>query len=427
MEVALGVLDRRLAPREASFSPFLDDGGKVIDEGIALWFPGPHSYTGEDVLELQGHGGRFVLDLVLDRVLALGARPARPGEFTERAFLNGKLDLSQAEAVADLIDAGSRAAARAAVRSLQGEFSNAVDAVSETLVGLRVLIEAALDFSDEEDVPLVSVPEIERSLESLGEPLRSLIAAATEGAALRDGISVAIIGPPNVGKSSLLNRLTATQAAIVTEVAGTTRDVVERDLDIEGIPLKLADTAGLRETEDPIEAIGVERALAVADEADIVLSVESSDPAEATTPGGSPGAGGADARLISVVNKIDLSGLAPGWAAGSSARGVPQVRVSALTGAGIIELKREILRTAGVTAPGFGGAFTARRRHLDALRRAEKAVSEALATVGAHGTGALELVTEDVRRAHRALGEITGEFSIDDLLGEIFSAFCIGK
>lgn len=407
-------------PREALRTRFAGAAGEILDDGIALWFPGPASFTGEDVLELQGHGGPVVLDMVLARVVSLGARLARPGEFSERAFLNGKLDLSQAEAIADLIDASSQAAARGAARTLNGEFSKKIKSLVDGLIRLRVFVEGSLDFPDDEDVDAISTQTLITRLDELLDQHGAITRQAKQGTLLREGVSVAILGAPNVGKSSLLNRLVGRDAAIVTNIPGTTRDAVRESLHIQGVPVHLVDTAGLRPTTDPVESIGIERAWAAAAAADVVLQVfadgiETNEGSFTAQPNNS------QCTVVRVHNKIDLTGALPGE---RYHYGLPTVFVSAETSAGIDALKEVIRRVIGVTDP-VDGLFTARRRHLDALERARQALARARDT--AVTLAASELAADDLRLAQHALGEITGEFTTEDLLGEIFSTFCIGK
>ena len=413
-----------LQPRRASFGPFLDAVGAAIDEGIALWFPAPHSYTGDDVLELQGHGGPVVLRLLLARCLevgrARGLRIAEPGEFTRRAFLNDRLDLAQAEAVADLIDASTEAAARAATRSLSGEFSQRVHALGDALLELRTLVEATLDFPEEEIDFLEAAQALPR-LTGLLEQLDGLLSASRQGALLRDGLNVVLVGAPNVGKSSLLNRLAGEDVALVTPIAGTTRDRIAQAIELHGVPLNVIDTAGVRATDDPVERLGIERTLREVARADVVLHlVEAQSPAaDADVLARVNGALGRHVPLVTVVNKIDLAGLAP-----HAAR--ERVQLSALSGSGIDGLRRVLLDIAGWDAGAEGGAYLARARHLHALQRGREHVVAAQAHAQ-HGNRQLELFAEELRLAGRALGEITGEVSADDLLGQIFSRFCIGK
>ena len=434
--IATAVLGRELAPREATYGAFLDGDGSPLDVGIAIRFAAPHSFTGEDVLELQGHGGPVVLDLVLARALALGARAARPGEFSERAFLNDKLDLAQAEAVADLVESASGAAARAAVRSLAGDFSAEVGAVVAELDALRVWLEAALDFS-EEDIDFLADPDVERRVAGLVDRFDALLARSEQGQRLRDGLNVVIAGVPNVGKSSLLNALAGTERAIVTDVAGTTRDVLHEDIVLDGVPLHVVDTAGLRESEDPVEREGVVRARRAAHEADhVLLLVDASAPVlpegiDALLP---------DVPRTVVVNKVDLVG-APArgeLAVGKllAAAGVPAstdtsaeatgsvIAISARTGQGMDELREHLLSLAGRDA-SIEGVYLARRRHLDALAEARAFADGALERLR-EGTMP-ELAAEELRLARQALERITGRFDSEDLLGQIFSTFCVGK
>ena len=419
-DIARGVLGGLPPPRRAVLRAFRAADGETLDRGIALYFPAPASYTGEDVLELQGHGGPAVLDLVLARVLALGARPARPGEFTERAFLNGRLDLAQAEAVADLIEAASAEAARAAARSLEGALSRRARALSERLAALRVEVEAGLDFPDE-DLEAAGLDAVGEGIGSALRELGALLAGAAAGRALREGLTVVIAGRPNVGKSSLLNALAGCEAAIVTDAPGTTRDLVRERIVVRGMPVHVVDTAGLREARDAVEREGVRRAREQAGRADRVLLViddaagwtEGDRAARAALPEGVP--------VTVVRNKIDLTGRTPG-PAGEEA-GMPVLALSARTGAGLDALRDHLARLAGLGA-GAEGVWMARRRHLEALERARGALEAARAEAAA---GRAELVAEGLRLAHRALGELTGEFTTEELLGRIFSSFCIGK
>ena len=403
------------APRRAALRHFRDAGGGAIDRGIVLWFPGPASYTGEDTAEFHGHGGPAVQDALLARLVELGARPARPGEFTERAFLNGRIDLAQAEAVADLIETADAAGARAAMRSLDGAFSRRVHALTDELTALRAWIEAALDFP-EDDIDFLGDAELHRRIEALCADVAATRAAAAEGRRLVEGLTVVIAGAPNAGKSSLLNRLAGTDAAIVTEIAGTTRDALRESVRIEGVPLTLVDTAGLRSTDDPVESEGVRRARDALVRADrILLIVDSTSPASElpNLPD--------DVPVTTIRNKVDLSGEPPG--AGPNAA-PPVFHVSATTGAGIDPLRahlREVL-AGGADA---GGAFSARRRHLDALDHAVTAIEAARAELVSSGAG--ELAAEQLRRAQECLGPITGTVTTENLLAEIFGRFCIGK
>jgi tRNA modification GTPase len=429
-DIAIAVLGKLPAARVARVANFLDADGQPLDRGLALYFPAPASYTGEHVLELQGHGGGFVLDLLLQRLLQLKCRMARAGEFSERAFLNGKIDIAQAEAIADLIDAGTSAAARAAVRSMQGEFSAHIHALQAQITGLRTLVEAAIDFPDEElDLVPGSLPG--DRVENILTAFDAITAAARQGALLREGLNIVIAGKPNAGKSSLLNRLVGDEIAIVTDQPGTTRDVLRQQVHLDGLPLNLIDTAGLRTTADVVEAEGVRRAFAELGRADRVLYVL--DAAAANSPNAvSAGGGAADLAaelkdlpsgvpVTLVFNKIDLVG-AP--ASADEIQEPPQVFLSAKTGEGLNLLRAHLQARAGYRS-GDAGALSARRRHLDALERARSCVVQAADTLSK--SRAFELFAEDLRRAQLALGEITGEFSSDDLLGEIFSSFCIGK
>ena len=405
--------------RRAGLRDFRDADGAVIDSGLALYFPGPASFTGEDVIELQGHGGPVLLALLLQAACAAGARPARPGEFSERAFLNGRLDLAQAEAIADLIDAGSAAAVRAASRSLHGEFSRRVAALVEDLIGLRADLEAALDFADE-DVPWLSGSQLQARLTSLAAAVDELLRKAAQGRRLREGLSIAIVGRPNVGKSTLLNRLAGTETAIVSPEAGTTRDVLREHLVLDGLPLTVIDTAGLRETIDPVEREGVRRAWASAAQAELVLYV-ADDRAELTSQDESLLAQlPQDTRRLLLFNKCDLSGRAPARIVADD--GSVSLRLSAAHEQGIALLIEEIKHAAGLTEIG-ADQFIARARHLEALRLAQTHCLAALAQAAA----APELIAEALRLAQLALDEITGRFSSDDLLGRIFRTFCLGK
>ena len=406
------------APRHAAYLPFRDADGAVLDRGIALYFPAPNSFTGEDVLELQGHGGPVVLDMLQQRILELGARLARPGEFSERAYLNGKLDLAQAEAIADLIDSASQQAARSALRSLEGEFSRRVHALVADVTALRVYVEGAIDFPEEE-IDFLSEGAVVQRLAELTARLNALRAEAQQGSLLREGMQVVIAGLPNAGKSSLLNRLARRDAAIVSAVPGTTRDVLRESINIDGLPLHISDTAGLRHSADLVERLGIERARAEIKRADRVLLVvdDMRGPADeeramlAEIP---------PTKLTVVRNKIDLSGAAP--ALEEAPCGVT-VRLSAKTGAGMELLCRHLKAVMGFQQQGTG-SFMARRRHLDALRRAAESLAEGERQLASE---APELVAEELRRAQQALGEITGAVSADDLLGQIFASFCIGK
>ena len=407
-DIAHGVVGKKLTPRRAEFADFRNAAGETLDQGIALYFEGPHSFTGEDVLELQGHGGPVVLDLVLSRALELGARRANPGEFSERAFVNGRIDLVQAEAILDLVNSATRQAALGAVRSLSGAFSEHVHALDRQVLALRVYCEAAIDFADEE-IDFLAESDIGDRLEEIRDGLTALRSEAAQGALLNDGASIVFAGAPNVGKSSIFNRLSGDDRAIVTAVPGTTRDTLTADFDLDGLPVRVIDTAGLRDTDDPVEAEGVDRTHRAMAEADIVVEVVE-DLCAGTAPTGR------QRPTLLVRNKTDLSGREPGRVE----TGV--VRVCALTGDGFDDLVAELKRLAGYRSGE--GAFTARRRHLDALDAAGAALGAA-ATRLDEGEG--ELLAEELRTAHEHLGTIVGETSTDDLLGEIFASFCIGK
>lgn len=418
-----GIEVERLQPRFAHYATFRDGTGAAIDEGLVLPFRAPASFTGEDVVELHGHGGPVVMDLLLARCLALGARQARPGEFSERAFLNDKLDLAQAEAIADLIDARSAAAARGAVRSLQGVFSERIRALVEALIHLRTYVEAAIDFPEEE-VDFLADGQVAALLATIERDLDQLLRQTRAATLLREGITVVIAGRPNAGKSSLLNALVGREAAIVTPIAGTTRDILREQLAIDGIPVNLIDTAGLRESSDPVEQEGVRRAWAEVRNADLVLLLidstqqAGSDPqqlwpefVQALAP---------QQTLVVVRNKCDLSGEAAGELPGV----VPVVAISATNGNGMDALRACIKRLVGAGDVGES-PFVARRRHLDALLRARATLANGRAQLDHHRAG--ELLAEDLRLTQQVLDEITGAFSADDLLGRIFSSFCIGK
>jgi tRNA modification GTPase len=431
--ILAGIVRRQIAPRSATLATFRGADGAVLDQGLALHFPAPRSYSGEDVLELHGHGGPAVLRLLLARCLELGARLARPGEFTQRAFLNGKLDLAQAESVADLIDAATTTAARAAARSLSGAFSREIRALADALVELRMLTEATLDFPDE-DLDFLKSADASGKLSAIRAQVAAVLARSTQGALLRDGLTVVLVGRPNVGKSSLLNQLAGDAVAIVTPIPGTTRDAVRAQVEIHGIPLTVVDTAGLRPTDDPVETLGIERTWAAIERADLALVLVDaaagdgvSDAEAAILDELPPGL-----RRLVVHNKIDLAGVAPRVetrAAPASASGAAaaerHVFLSAKTAAGIELLRRAILDIAGAHED-MEGAFLARERHLVALREASGRLTAAEAHIGA-AKPPLELFAEELRAAHAALAAITGEFTPDDLLGVIFSRFCIGK
>jgi tRNA modification GTPase len=412
--IARAVVGSSLPARSARLADFLDASGTAIDRGIALYFPAPGSYTGEDVLELQGHGGPVVLGLVLERCLELGARMAEPGEFTRRAFLNDKLDLAQAEAVADLIDAATRQAARSATRSLAGEFSQRVAALQRELIDLRILVEASFDFVEEE-IDVLSDSHAAQKLGVLRRALAETLAAAQQGKLLRNGIVVALTGPPNVGKSSIINILSKDEVAIVSSVPGTTRDLVRCTITSSGIAVHLIDTAGLRPTDDPVERIGVERAHAAAREADIVLNISATDSSGSASAGSAASTCG---RTIHVHNKIDLTNVPPHAARLADEE---HVWISARFGLGVDLLLEAIVRAAG-GEPLSEGAFTARQRHVEALKDAVAHVEQATQCFATP-----EFAAEELRLTQQALSRLIGEHTADDLLGEIFARFCIGK
>jgi tRNA modification GTPase len=407
----------RFQPRRAAIADFLAADGAPLDQGLLLWFPAPHSFTGDDVLELHGHGGPVVMHALLARCVELGARIAAPGEFSRRAYLNDKIDLAQAEGIADLIEAASAQAARAALRSLSGEFSRAVHALTDGLAELRSLIEATLDFPDEEIDPLADTDIVPR-LAQLRADLASLRARAREGSVLRSGLTVVLAGLPNVGKSSLLNRLAGAERAIVTDIAGTTRDAVRETIQVEGIPLHIIDTAGLRETEDVVEKLGIERSWREIEQADVILQIV--DARSGVTPADRAIAARLPTGIERVVveNKADLADLP---AMRYEEAGQVHLRLAAKTGAGIDLLHDELLRVAGWRGHGED-ALLARARHLEALAEAELRLNEAAGQLDR-----LELAAEELRLGQESLSRITGEFTADDLLGIIFGKFCIGK
>jgi len=415
--IATAMIGHVPVPRRAGLARFAAADGEPIDAGVALFFAEPASFTGEDVLELQGHGGPVVMDALVRRVLELGARLARPGEFTERAFMNGKVDLAQAEAVADLIEAGSAQAARAAMRSLEGEFSHETQQLADTLGWLRTYVEAAIDFPDE-DAGFLAGPEVADALADIEGRFARIAHAAQQGRLLRDGLDVVIAGRPNAGKSSLLNALAGYDAAIVTPIPGTTRDVLRERIHVDGLPVHVIDTAGLRDTDDIVEVEGVRRAHGEIARAGLVLYVvDAADPPEDDALAAQLAALPAGAAVLQVWNKSDLPGAA-------TPRDPAALGVSARTGAGLDALRRRIKAQAGYEEAG-GGAWSARARHLDALARARASTTRAVENLSAGR--AFELVAEELRLAQQALGEITGEVTADDLLGQIFASFCIGK
>lgn len=407
-------------PRHAHFAEFKASSGEVLDQGIALFFAGPHSFTGEDVLELQGHGGPVILDMLLHEIFSVGVRPARPGEFSERAYLNDKLDLAQAEAIADLINASSQQAARQALNSLQGEFSRAVNALVEALIHLRMYVESAIDFPEEE-IDFLSDGKVLADLQTLLKQLDQVMNKAQQGALVREGMKVVIAGRPNAGKSSLLNALAEREVAIVTDIAGTTRDLLKEHIHIDGLPLHIIDTAGIRASEDRVEQIGIARAWDALREADcILLLIDASDQQQLDVDSQWPELL-QDPRLVAkltlVYNKIDLVPPPP-------SSPLPAITVSAKTGQGLDSLRQHLKERMGYQST-CEGAFSARRRHLVALQQARTYMESGCHQLQAHAAG--ELLAEDLRAAQQALGEITGQFSSDDLLGRIFSSFCIGK
>jgi len=415
-QIAEAILGKLPKPRFADYLPFLDQNNETIDSGLALYFVGPNSFTGEDVLELQGHGGPVVMDILLQRVVALGARIANPGEFSERAFLNDKVDLAQAEAIADLIEAGSEQAAKSAVKSLQGEFSRWIDESVEALTHLRMYVEAAIDFPEEE-IDFLSDGHVTKSLENILAEMDKIFASAQQGVLLRDGMRVVLIGQPNTGKSSLLNALAGRDSAIVTDIAGTTRDVLREEINIDGMPLHVIDTAGLRDSEDVVEQEGIKRTWIEIEQADRALLLvddktgitEDDERIRQKLP--------ASLEVTIVRNKIDLTGA-------KAKEQNNEIALSAKSGKGVELLRTHLKKIMGYTGL-TEGVFLARRRHLDALSRAKELVKNGQAQLQLSKAG--ELLAEDLRQAQNALGEITGHVSSDALLGKIFSSFCIGK
>jgi len=411
-QIARALLGSLPEPRFAAYRAFRNNNGQKLDAGLALYFPAPSSFTGESILELHGHGGPLVISLLVEAIVEMGARRAEPGEFSQRAFLNNKLDLTQAEAIADLISAGTTQAARAALRSLSGAFSSAVDALAEQLVRLRMHVEAAIDFPEEE-IDFLSDDLLIRRLNECADAFALLQEQVQQGRVLRDGFQVVIVGKPNAGKSSLLNLLSGQDAAIVTEIAGTTRDILREQIDIDGLAVELVDTAGLREDPDRVEEEGIRRARSALQSADAVLWIQDATDPE---PGKIDEAVPADVPVTVVHNKIDLCDSRQAREGG--------IDLSAKTGEGLAALRQHIRKLAGYENLGEG-AFTARKRHLHALERA--AVHFATGRTALEETRAGELLAEELRLSHQALGEITGAVSSDDLLGRIFSQFCIGK
>ncbi len=416
LDIARHVTGKSPKPRYALFSSFLDNDGSIIDSGLALYFPGPASFTGEDVLELQGHGGSVVMDMLLRRVLSLGARPANPGEFSQRAFLNNKIDLAQAEAIADLITSSTEQAVRSAQQSMQGVFSEQINELIDELIELRVYIEAAIDFVDEE-IDFLSDGMVASKIEHLSGKIAKIHATAQQGRLLHDGMTVVLAGKPNAGKSSLLNALAGFDAAIVTDIAGTTRDVLRERIQLDGMPLHIIDTAGLRDSDNVVEQEGIRRAHREIEKADkVLLLLDSTEPENDALTDSLHSA----TDITRIFNKIDLSG-EPARII-ESEKGA-SIYLSVKTGAGMDLLKQHLKQSVGFTETG-DSIFIARRRHIQALSQAEQSLQSAAAQLQ---NQAPELVAEDLRQAQNSLSEITGEFSSDDLLGEIFSSFCIGK
>ncbi len=430
-DIALTILGFTPKVRYAHYCPFKDDEGQTLDEGLALYFAAPNSFTGEDVFELQGHGGPVVLDFILKRVIELGARTARPGEFSERAFLNDKMDLTQAEAIADLIDSASEQAARCAVRSLQGAFSKRVHQLVDSLVNLRIYVEAAIDFPEEE-IDFLSDGKVEKDLREVMANLAQVMKEANQGTLLREGMNVVIAGRPNAGKSSLLNALAGRETAIVTHIAGTTRDVLREHIHIDGMPLHIIDTAGLRDAPGEVERIGIQRAWDEIEQADRVLLVVDSTETNALDPH-DIWAEFVDKlphpeRITVIRNKVDLTGETSGFSDVSEKQPSPVLRLTTKEntkdGKGLQELREHLKTIMGYNSTSEGG-FIARRRHIEALQRASQALDNGLEQLVEASAG--ELLAEDLRMAQQALNEITGEFSSNDLLGKIFGSFCIGK
>ncbi|MFD1382940.1 tRNA uridine-5-carboxymethylaminomethyl(34) synthesis GTPase MnmE [Rhodanobacter aciditrophus] len=424
LAIAKQIIGFEPKPRYAHYVPFHDEEGEQLDMGIALYFPGPNSFTGEDVFELQGHGGPVIMDMLLSRCVKLGARLARPGEFSERAFLNDKMDLTQAEAIADLIDSSSEQAAKCALRSLQGAFSKRVDELVEALIHLRIYVEAAIDFPEEE-IDFIGDGKVAAQLEDIRSKLRAVKKEANQGALLREGMSVVIAGRPNAGKSSLLNALSGKDSAIVTSIEGTTRDVLREHIHLDGMPLHIIDTAGLRDSPDEVERIGIQRAWDEIHKADRILlmvdsqSVDSNDPNQIWPE--FMGQLKSREHLTLVRNKVDLTKESVGI---EEVNGLPVISLSAKTSDGIDALTQHLKSIMGFDSTTEGG-FIARRRHLEALDKASGFLEAGFEQLNGYGAG--ELLAEDLKEAQEALSEITGAFSSDDLLGRIFGSFCIGK
>ncbi len=422
-DLADKILKTSLKPRFAQYCDFFDIEGKVVDKGLALFFENPHSFTGEDVLELQGHGGPIVLDLLMETLLSLGVRQARPGEFSERAFLNDKMDLAQAEAIADLIDASSRQAARSALNSLSGVFSTKVQALVESLINLRLYVESAIDFPEEE-IDFLSDGHVASKLHSLIDETSALLKQANQGVLLKEGMKVAIVGKPNAGKSSLLNALAEKDVAIVTDIAGTTRDMLREHIQIDGMPLHIIDTAGLRDEADIVEQIGIERARKAMEEADRILllvdfAVEGKQHLD-TYWSDLGGDSTLKNKVTLIYNKIDKNRVS----SSINTENNEEIYISAQTGEGLNQLKTHLKAVMGLQNT-VEGQFSARRRHIQAIETALQSIRHGERALKEHAAG--ELLAEDLRMAQNSLNEITGEFSADDLLGRIFSSFCIGK
>lgn len=414
--IATAILGLLPLPRKATYTEFKSEQDDILDSGIALYFPSPHSFTGENVIEFQGHGGPVVLDMVLKRCLSLGARLARPGEFSERAFLNDKLDLAQAEAISDLIDSSSEQAARSALRSLQGHFSSAIDELLKHLIELRVYVEAALDFPDEE-IDFLAGDAVTTRLDTIKQQLQEIFSKAKQGSLLREGMQLVIVGQPNAGKSSLLNALSGSDSAIVTDVAGTTRDVLRETINLDGMPLHVIDTAGLRESDDPVEKIGIERAWQEVEKADLILLLIDDNDKNTVANEKIIQQLPANLPVLQVHNKIDLSQQMLGQREG-------KIYISAKQQIGIDLLKNELKHYMGYQSE-IEDSFIARRRHIQALEETQQAVDNAEYQLRECNAG--ELMAEELRLAQDSLGQITGKYTPDDLLGEIFSNFCIGK
>ena len=420
-QIASTILGKLPQPRYALFSPFLDSHGQAIDNGLALYFPGPNSFTGEDVLELHGHGGPVVMDLLLQRVLQLDARPANPGEFSERAFLNNKIDLAEAEAIADLIDSASTQAAKLAVRSLQGEFSSVINQLTQRLIATRTYVEAAIDFPEEE-IDFLSDGKLQSDVQGLLDDISSILASAKQGSLIREGLTVVITGQPNVGKSTLLNQLTGLDTAIVTNEPGTTRDVLRAEIVIDGLPIHIIDTAGIRESANKIEIEGIKRTWLELERCDLViLMVDVNDSGLNDQDQHLLARLSKDSGLIIVQNKIDLCQRLPQCIDGKYGK---EILLSASQGLGLDLLRKQITCYAGLQDTNEGN-FMARRRHVNALENAESAVKAGMKQLVESQAG--ELLAVELQQAQQHLGLITGEYTSDDLLGNIFSSFCIGK